>query len=193
MKKRHIAVLMSLLFAAPAGMVALAQSESESTAAAVEIQAVPAEPVIVAQEVAVVTDQSAQPVVIAETTTVVVPVAEVIYVQPKPMSVAEWIKMNSFREDDSRMLPRQQTYFDRLEQDRRHLVANSAPTASGEDLRQLPAQIAYFDRVEQQRLASLQPQQPPVVARIDVQPRTSEEVAQAGSAEITMADSSAIR
>lgn len=192
MKKRHIAVLMSLLFAAPAGMVALAQSESESTAAAVEIQAVPAEPVIVAQEVVVVTDQSAQPAVIAETTTVVVPIAEVTYVQPKPMSTAEWIKTNGFREDDSRMLPRQIGYFDRLEQDRRNLVANAAPTESGEELRQLPAQTAYFNRVEQQRLASLQPQQP-VVARIEVQPRTSEEVAQAGSAEVAMADSSAIR
>ena len=191
MEKRHIAVLMSLLFAVPAGMVALAQSESDPAAPVVEIQATPTEPIIVKEEVAVVTDQSAQPVLIAESTTVAIPVD---VVQPKQMSMAEWLRINSFRTDEVPMLPRQIAYYDRLESERRPLMASSAVTGAGgeDEFKISPAQTAYFDRVEQQRLARLQPQQP-VVARSDVQPLTSEERAQAGSAEITIADSSAIR
>src|SRR5262245_45543573 len=101
MKKSRVAVLISLLFAAPAAVVALAQAQSVPETTAVEIQTVPAEPVVVTQEVTVVTDQSAQPVVVTEGTTVAAPVVEVTYVEPKRMSTAEWIRMNSFREDDS--------------------------------------------------------------------------------------------
>src|SRR5262245_51559614 len=152
MKRRNIAVLMSLLFAAPAAVIALAQSES--SAPTVEIQAVPVEPVIIKEEAAIVADQTGQPVAVAESTTVVAPavpvVAEVTYVEPKRMSTAEWLRVNEFSmQDGPRMLPSQIAYFDRIEQERRHLVANSAPAQSADDARLLPAQMAYFERREQ--------------------------------------------
>jgi hypothetical protein len=181
MKKSHIAVLVSLLFAVPAGMVALAQSGSATTET-MEVVAVPAEPVVVTEQVAVVTDQSAQPVVIAESTTVAIPVE--VVVQPKQMSMAEWQRINSFRTDEVPMLPRQIAYYERLESQRGPLMASSAVTgANGEDEFKLsPAQTAFFDRAEQQRLARLQPQQP--VAAIEIQ---------SPSQEVVIADSSAIR
>jgi hypothetical protein len=180
MKKRNIAVLISLLFAVPAGMVALAQSESTTTET-IEVQAVPAEPIVVKEEVAVVTDQSAQPVLIAESTTVAVPVE---VVQPKQMSIAEWQRINAFRTDEVPMLPSQIAYYERLESQRGPLMASSAVAgANGEDEFKLsPTQTAFFDRAEQQRLARLQPQQP--VAAIEIQ---------SPSQEVVIADSSAIR
>jgi hypothetical protein len=60
--------------------------------------------------------------------------------------------------------------------------------------RMLPAQVAYFDRAEQQRLARMQPQQPQPVARAEpATPSATESAAQAGSAEVAMAETSAIR
>lgn len=157
MKKRHIAVLMSLLFAS-GGMVALAQSQSDSTEAVVEIQAVTPEPAIVVQEVAVVTDENAQPAVIAESTTVVYPVQAEIIVQPKQMSIAEWLRINAFRTDEVPMLPAQIAYYDRLETERRPLLASSAVLGSGgeDEFKLSSAQTAYFDRQESQRTSLAQ-------------------------------------
>src|SRR4030095_858070 len=124
MRKRNIAVLMSLLFAAPAAVVALA--ESESATPTVEVQAVPVEPVIIKAEAAVETEQTGHPVAGAESTPIVAPaapiVAEVTYVEPKRMSTADWVKVNEFSmQDGPRLLPSQIAYFDRIEQERRHL------------------------------------------------------------------------
>jgi hypothetical protein len=97
------------------------------------------------------------------------------------------------------LLPAQQQYFARLEQQRGTLVARGEafPMGSAEGEHgywgPLPSQVAYFDRVEQQRIAASQPQP---VARAEIAPApvsSSEQSAQAGSSEVAIADTSAIR
>jgi len=89
---------------------------------------------------------------------------------------------------DRPMLAKQAAYFDR--QDRTQMIArhDAFPGAAYEDRAPLPATVAYFDRGEQQRFASTQ-----TAPRAEVQARTSQEAAQAGSAEVAMAETSAIR
>jgi hypothetical protein len=177
MKKRHIAVLMSLLFAS-GGMVALAQSQYDSAEAVVEIQAA-SEPAIVVEEVAVVTDESEQSVIIAESTTAVYP-AEATIVhsvqaefsdQPKQMSIAEWLQINAFRTDEVPLLPAQIAYYERLDNERRPLLASSAVIGSGgeDEFKLSSAQTAYFDRQESQRSTRL--------ARSDIQSDSPERIA----------------
>lgn len=210
MTKTRIAVIVSLLFAAPAAVVALEQSASiDAAEPRQELQATTPE-VVVATEPPLEILVVAEPVVITETVIVAeVPAAEPVR-QPvvrthtaQPRGMMRWLRSTAATdafpkgygpEDmDRPMLSAQAAYFSRVEQDRRHLIARNDAFPGGgsvEDNKPLPALVAYFERTEQQRLARSQPRQP-VVARLES--RSSQEAAQTGSAEITLAESSAIR
>jgi len=208
MTKSRIAIVISLMFAAPAAVVALEQSASADVAQAPqEIQA--AAPEAALEPAAPVEVVVAEPVVITETTIVAeVPAAEPIpQAAPKAQrkGIMGWLQAraatDAFPKADGpddverNMLPAQMAYFNRIDQDRSQRIARGDVFPSGgsvEDKEPLPAVVAYYDRAEQQRLASTQPRQP-VVARVESDRRSSEEIAQAGSAELSLADSSAIR
>src|SRR5688500_13602189 len=69
---------------------------------------------------------------------------------------------------DRSILPAHMASFNRLEEDRSHLIAkgDACPGAANEDRDPLPSVVAYFDRGEQQRFASAKPRLP-VVASLD--------------------------
>jgi len=196
MSKSRIAVLIALLFAAPVAVVAL---EESSIVGATMEQPQPAEALPIETTA---TEQPApqEPVVVAQTTTVVV---APVYT-PAPSSVqimSENDQLNPFNQADmayAKPLPAQARYFAQVERDRAtQLAARSDGStmawlprdADAQGWQPLPAQAAYFERQERQRFASAQPvptAQPDAVAR-------SEANAQAGSAELTVADTSSIR
>ena len=187
MSKRRIAILITLLFAAPAAVVALEQSASEAMQPGQEIQA--AEPAATTEAV-VVTEQ---------TTVVAVAEQQPAPVSDRPSAFGNWrgtvasstFPQGSTDSDDAWRYhsPRQLAYLERLEQQRGTMIAlgSSFPAGTNGDeagaYQPLPAQVAYFNRAEQQRMASI-PAQP--IASSDVQARSSEESAQAGSAELAM-------
>jgi len=196
MSKSRIAVLIALLFAAPVAVVAL---EESSIVGATMEQPQPAEALPIETTA---TEQPApqEPVVVAQTTTVVV---APVYT-PAPSSVqimSENDQLNPFNQADmayAKPLPAQARYFAQVERDRAtQLAARSDGStmawlprdADAQGWQPLPAQAAYFERQERQRFVSAQPvptAQPETVAR-------SETNAQAGSAELTVADTSSIR
>ena len=144
---------------------------------------------------------SQEPVVVAQTTTIAV---APVYIAPAPSSVqvmSENDQLNPFNQADmayAKPLPAQARYFAQVERDRATQLAGRAEgstmawlprDADAQGWQPLPAQAAYFERQERQRFASAQPiptAQPETVAR-------SEANAQAGSAELTVADTSSIR
>jgi len=180
MTKTRIAVIVSLMFAAPATVVALGQSASlDATAPTVEIQAtapeISAEPAAPAESTVMVTET----VVVAEVSAEPIPQASGRTHSAQPKGIMGWLKSSTAGSDtfpkangpediDRPILPAQMAYFNRLEQDRSHLIAkgDAFPGAANEDRDPLPSVVAYFDRGEQQRFASAQPRLP-VVASLD--------------------------
>lgn len=160
MTKSRIAIAVTLLFAAPAAVVAYDQS---SSAEAVSVEAVPVSVTEVAPAEMVTISESeitVEPVAVVTEQTVLVPIeAEVIPAQPARIEFS--YNSNTFPTgtDDLKLLPRQAAYLERLHQERSsQLSIASAPWNPGStepDLHKpLPAQMAYFDRKEQQVFAS---------------------------------------
>lgn len=190
MPKSHIAILIALLFAAPVGVVALEQSDSTEAMNA-QAESVPVEVALAEQPAA---DDVA---VVQEQTVTVVTVEQHAYTTTLPARNSRTAAMDDpFNQADAvwfRPLPAQEKYFAQLERERAAQFAAMPPVSSvfsssgfnsdAQVWKPLPAQVAYFERVEQQRIASARSQP---LAR-------SESYAQAGSAELAMADSSSIR
>lgn len=186
MTKRRIAILISLMLAAPAAVVALEQAAKSETEAQVTAEATPPE-----QATIIVEAPAPEAVVVTETTTVVVaePAPRVSLTFERARISDTYPEGSMYGDNYWKPLPNQGQYFASLEQRRATLIArhDAFPmgSATGEEFshQPLPSQLAYFDRKEQPMIASSQPQ--PVAS--------SEQSAQAGSAEVAMADTSAIR
>ena len=186
MTKRRIAILISFMLAAPAAVVALEQAKSESEAQVTAEAATPPEQTTITVEA-----PAPEAVVVTETTTVVVaePAPRVSLTFERARISDAYPEGSMYGDNHWKPLPNQGQYFASLEQRRATLIArhDAFPmgSATGEEFshQPLPSQLAYFDRKEQPMIARSQPQ--PVAS--------SEQSAQAGSAEVAMADTSAIR
>ena len=141
--------------------------------------------------------------VVAETTTVVAAVP--VYTAPAASNVqmmSEKDQLNPFNQADMayfKPLPAQARYFAQIERDRATQLAGRSEgstmawlprDADAQGWQPLPSQAAYFERQERQRFASAQP---PVASNQSETVARSEASAQAGSAELTIADTSSIR
>jgi hypothetical protein len=187
MTKRRIAILISLMLAAPAAVVALEQAASTGETAEVSqpAQEAQTEPANAPEQVAV-TEQQPAPVAQAEPAG---PIGRILGAFQRATPSDAFPEGSMYGDYHWKPLPNQGQYFASLEQRRATLIArhDAFPmgSATGEEFshQPLPSQLAYFDRKEQPMIASSQPQ--PVAS--------SEQSAQAGSAEVAMADTSAIR
>jgi len=167
MTKSRIALLVALMFAAPAAVVALEQTESamevEAADAAVqEIQAAAAEPVT-GTETATAGEAAEQGNAVAAAPVIAVePAAAPAPVARQARAVSPFPQGSEFGDT---LLPSQVAYFERLERERAHLAARGDVFPDSGESRMLPSQVAYFERLDQQRIAAAQPQ--PVVARVE--------------------------
>lgn len=148
----RLAGLISLMLAMPAAVVAIEQAApggqpeaAESPAAVAAAVAQPVEPAApaAAEDRAPVANISGIVGLVRATPSSTFPVGD---------SDTEW-----------QILPSQVAYFERLEQERRHLVARGDVFPQGDsdtEWQMLPVQVAYFDRIERERVAAAQPAQP---------------------------------
>jgi hypothetical protein len=183
MKKTRIAILVALALGMPIGVVAVERAASElppaSEPAAVQIEA-PAQAEAPAQPAETAVQAEPAPVAAAPE-----PVAT-------PAPVERYVESTTFPEgslgeNDYWQSPIALAYFERQDQERRHLVARGDAFPAGHlgdnAYERLPTEIAYFERIEQERLARIEAEQPRVAAAPEtapVQPVASAESSAAG-------------
>ena len=205
MNKTRIAVLISTLLAIPAGVLALEKSASTEASASTEPKqevVVTEQTTIIAEPVAVVTEPQrttviAEPVAVERTVTVAaVEAPRAPSYTMKDLYVSSW-PQGSYDSEYWKPMERQGAWLEARDHQRQVAYASLGKgfpdgSANSEFPEKMHAsQVAYFERAEQQRLARSQPQS--VARAAPVTPSSTETSAQAGSAEIAMADTSAIR
>jgi hypothetical protein len=186
-------------------VLALEKSASTEASASTEPKqevVVTEQTTVVAEPVAVVTEPRsttviAEPIAVERTVTVA-PVQTARAPSPTMTSlyVSSW-PQGSYDSEYGKPMARQAAWLEARDNQRQVMMASlgqgfpDGSINSEFPARLHPAQVAYFERAEQQRLARSQPQ---AVARAEpVTPSSTESSAQAGSAEIAMADTSGIR
>lgn len=179
MKKTRIAILIALALGMPVGVVAVERAAGElppaSEPSAAQAEA-PAPAVAPAQPVETTAAQPepapAPEPVAAAPAPVAAPVAA-----PEP--VARYVESDTFPqgslgESDYWQSPIALAYFERQDEERRHLVARGDAFPSGHlgdnAYERMPTEIAYYDRLEQERLARLEAEQPRVAAAPEAAP-----------------------
>jgi hypothetical protein len=168
MKKTRIAILIALALGMPLGVVAVERAASELPPAS-EPPAAQAEAPAPAEAPAQPADIAVQPAP--------VPAPQSVVAAPEPVAmpepVARYVESDTFPqgslgESDYWQSPVAVAYFERQDQERRHLVARGDAFPSGHlgdnAYERMPTELAYYERIEQQRLARLEAEQQRVAA-----------------------------
>lgn len=187
MKKTRIAILIALALGMPLGVVAVERAASELPPAS-EPPAAQVEAPAQAEAPAQPAETTAQP----EPAPAPAPVVSAPEPAAAPEPVARYVESDTFPqgslgESDYWQSPIALAYFERQDQERRHLVARGDAFPSGHlgdnAYERMPAELAYYERLEQERVARLEAEQPRVAAVSETAP--AEPVAAAADSSAT--------
>jgi hypothetical protein len=172
MKKTRIAILIALALGMPLGVVAVERAASELPPAS--------EPPAAQIEAPAQAEAPSQPAeAVAQPEPTVQPVAAAPEPLAAPEPVARYVESDTFPqgslgESDYWQSPIAVAYFERQDQERRHLVARGDAFPSGHlgdnAYERMPTEIAYYERLEQERLARLEAEQPRIAAAPETAP-----------------------
>lgn len=175
MKKTRIAILIALALGMPVGVVAVERAAGELPPAS--------EPSAAQAEAPAPAVAPAQPVETTAAQPEPAPAPEPVAAAPAPVAapepVARYVESDTFPqgslgESDYWQSPIALAYFERQDEERRHLVARGDAFPSGHlgdnAYERMPTEIAYYDRLEQERLARLEAEQPRVAAAPEAAP-----------------------
>lgn len=174
MRKTRIAILVALALGMPIGVVAVERAASELPPAS--------EPPAAQVEAPAQAEAPSQPVETAAPAEPA-PAPEPVAAAPEPVAapapVERYVESTTFPEgslgeSDYWQSPIALAYFERQDQERRHLVARGDVFPSGHlgdnAYERMPTELAYYERLEQERLARLEAEQPRVAAAPETAP-----------------------